>query len=963
MKKLSCIAMTGALLAAMLCSPGGWLPASAETSAAEQTARADRSESVSLSGGYRKYRQSFADAARPQTPVEVPLTGAVGPDGQAPTYAENQDGSRTAVQIEDGGRVTLTAEVPQAGLYQVQITYRALPGKDIDLLCALYIDGSLPFSSAAGLTMTRTWKDSSESSFSDDQGNEYRPVQVEETVWRETWLCAKDEYLDGGYEFYFEAGTHTLTLESVQEGFLLGGLTLGREAAVPTYAEYLSRLAEQGHTPAAVEAEPQYLEGEDASCKSHPILYSIADYSSCITRPYDVYRSLQNTIGGENWSTKGQWLEWQVHVETAGFYQVVFRYKQNYKSGSFSVRKLTLDGAVPFAEAGDITFAYDLGWDVSALGGNTPTYLYLDAGSHTLALEVVYGPFAEICAEVQDCVEELNILYRKIMMITGSSPDTLRDYHIGTLVPECADTCEQLAARLEAVTDRLAEMTGGRGSETAAVDKMALQLRAFVKDVETIPQRLSTFNSNISSLAAWLITVTKQPLLLDYIQLAPVDTALPQRDAPWYRTVGNEVMRFFCSFIEDYDNIRSTADTTKEPVNIWLSVGRDQAIVMQSLITSGFTNETGIPVNLRLIAMDVLMRAVASNTGPDLALYQDQGTVINYALRRALYDLNGFADIDEVLTRFPEEAAVPFRLGSGLYALPENINYNVLFYRTDIMEELGLEVPETWDELYDVLTVFQKNHLELGVISSFTTATTTAMSSLFVSMLYQRGGRVYNDDGSACILNEPKGVQAFTEFCELYTKYGLSLKLDLLTRFRTGEVPMAINNFTFGNELTVSAPEINGLWKMAVLPGTVQEDGTVDHSTQLSCSGTVIFRNARSLENTWEFVKWWTSRDAQVDYARQIEAALGRAGRWTSANLEAMEGIAWSREELAVLKTQLGSARALPEVAGGYYTGRSVNNAVRSVVNSGTAPKETLYEYVKDINEEIASKRRELGLD
>ncbi|MBP3388564.1 MAG: ABC transporter substrate-binding protein, partial [Clostridia bacterium] len=171
------------------------------------------------------------------------------------------------------------------------------------------------------------------------------------------------------------------------------------------------------------------------------------------------------------------------------------------------------------------------------------------------------------------------------------------------------------------------------------------------------------------------------------------------------------------------------------------------------------------------------------------------------------------------------------------------------------------------------------------------------------------------------------------------------------------------NNFTFGNELTVSAPEINGLWKMALLPGTVQEDGTVDHSTQLSCSGTVMFRNARNIENTWEFIKWWTSRDAQVDYSRQIEAALGRSGRWTSANLEAMEGIAWSREELSVLMDQLEYARALPEVAGGYYTGRSVNNAVRSVVNSNTAPKETLYEYVKDINEEITIKRRELGLD
>ena len=45
-------------------------------------------------------------------------------------------------------------------------------------------------------------------------------------------------------------------------------------------------------------------------------------------------------------------------------------------------------------------------------------------------MEVVYGKLADICDEVQTCVEELNVLYRKVMMITGASPDSLRDYNI-----------------------------------------------------------------------------------------------------------------------------------------------------------------------------------------------------------------------------------------------------------------------------------------------------------------------------------------------------------------------------------------------------------------------------------------------------------------------------------------------------------------------------------------------------
>lgn len=965
MKKLVCALLAGTLLLSGSAGYGAGAaaeppiagePAGGASSAGPDTRKAASEDGMAL--GYREYIASYAGAPRPSEPVKVEMAGATVPEGTEPVWRGNAEDGQKALLIPDGGEATFPLHVPAAGLYVIRVRYQAVPGKDIDMTASLSIDGSLPFASAAGIQFTRTWKDSDERSFEDGEGNEYRPVQVEEYRWGETFVSAKDEYMDEGYSFYFTEGEHTLTLKSVQEGILIGGLTLCQEEQPPAYEDYVR---EKGQ-PAAMDAQPLYLEGEAAQYKSHPILYSLSDYSSCITQPYDVHKSLQNTIGGENWGSKGQWLEWEFQVETAGYYQLAFRFKQNYKSGSYSVRRLSLDGDVPFAEAASIRFNYNLGWSVMQLGGGNPMYLYLSEGSHTLRMEAVYGDFSAICGEIQDCVDRLNVLYRRIMMITGATPDALRDYDIGKLVPDCRNTCEELSGRLYAVVEKLAGMTGGRGAETAVIEKTAIQLEEFVKDVEEIPQRLSAFNSNISSLAAWLSSATQQPLLLDYMRLAPVGSELPAAEAPWYRSVANECMRFFYSFFEDYDNIRTTAAADKEPVTLWLSVGRDQATTMQSIITNHFSADTGIPVNLRLIAMDVLMRAVAGGVGPDLALYQDQATAINYALRNAAYDLTQFDDIGDILERFPYETTVPFRLGDGLYALPENINFNVLFYRTDVLTELGMSVPNTWDELFDVLTVLQKNKLEVGVISSFTTATTTTMSPLFLTYLYQYGGEVYDESGKYCVLDRPVGVSAFTDFSELYTKHGLSLKTDLLTRFRTGESPVVINNFSFANELAVSAPEISGLWKMAPIPGTVKEDGTVDNATVVSSSGTVMFSNARNKKNTWEFMKWWTGRDGQVEYARQIEASLGRSGRWTSANTEAMEAVAWSSEDMAVLKSQLKTIRGLPEVAGGYYTGRSVNNAIRSVVNSNTVPKETLYEYVKDINKEIRQKRKELGL-
>ena len=932
------------------------LIASAPSVGAQSEAAAEDTEAaaaVTDGGGYYAYLAAHPDGDRPDAEIRADIP--------------------TPVQIGEDDRATWGIRVPQAGFYGVRITYTAQAGKDIDIECGLLIDGVSPFPAAEAMPLSRVWKDSGRASYVDASGNEYLPVQEE--VFREetAFLSARDEYVDGGYLFWFDEGEHRLTLCGERETFTVRALSLCQEPEAESYRQYLA-----GRDPRPVDAEPIVLEGEAASFRSHPTLYALADRSSCATSPYDAHKGLLNTIGGENWSDHGQWMEWDLTVKTAGFYRLSFRVKQNYKSGSFSVRKLVVDGKVPFAEAEDIRFVYGLGWAIVTMGGDEPQYLWLDEGAHTLRLEVAYGGFTEICAEIEDCVSQANALYRQIVMITGTSPDLLRDYRIGKLIPGCQEAFAALSDRLYRMVDRLEALVGKKGAEAASMEKLALQLSGFAEDTETAPRRLSTFSANISSLAAGLVSMAGQPLLLDYILLSPVGSALPAADAPWYRAVGNEVLRFFLSFIEDYDSIGSGgAENGEEAITLWLGIGRDQATVLYSLILSDLTAKTGIPVDLRLITQDIVMRAVAANKGPDLALFQTKQTVINYALRNAAYDLSTFSDFAEVQARFHPEAVKQYALGDGIYALPEQMNFDVMFVRTDVLAETGLSVPKTWDELYTVLAQLQRSHMQVGVTSSFTALSTSEMNPLFLSLLYQKGGEVYDADGRECLLDRPAGIEAFTQFCELYTKYGLPLKIDLLTHFRTGEAPVVINNVSFANELSVSAPELAGLWKMVPLPGTQKADGSIDNTTVMtsvsagvastaSSSGVVMFSNAKDPENTWKLMKWWTDAQVQADYARQIEAALGRSGRWLSANLAAIEEVAWSKEELSVITGQLETLRCLPEVAGGYYTGRSVNNAVRTVVNDGkggVSPKETLYEYVSEIDREILLKRKELKLD
>jgi ABC-type glycerol-3-phosphate transport system substrate-binding protein len=116
------------------------------------------------------------------------------------------------------------------------------------------------------------------------------------------------------------------------------------------------------------------------------------------------------------------------------------------------------------------------------------------------------------------------------------------------------------------------------------------------------------------------------------------------------------------------------------------------------------------------------------------------------------------------------------------------------------------------------------------------------------------------------------------------------------------------------------------------------------------------------MDAAWEFVKWWSSTEVQAAFGRQIESLLGPAGRYATANVEAMRRLPWSVDELDKLMAQWDWVRGVPEVPGGYMIGRYLDNAFRRVVYNSDPVRDTLIEYNRMINEEIVRKRAEFGL-
>ena len=894
-------------------------------------------------------------------------------------------GLSESLYTTDDGFVSYRFNAPESGYYYMSYVYYPVEGKNADIERAYFIDGKLPYAELSDIKFSRIWVNSGveydpalrEWSWKqDNQGNDLKPTQAESPDWEYSYVYDSNGYISDALPVYLEAGEHVLTVVSIKEPMLVYSITFDYVSELKSYAEYKAEKDAEGAKNVADSLI--LIQGEDATRKSSQMLYPQQDQTSPAVSPYSARYLLNNTIGGNSWRLVGQWIEWDFEVSESGYYYLGLNLKQSFSKGIYVSRKISFDGEVPFAEFSAYGFTYDSAWRQEVLGdedGNAYC-IYLEAGTHTLRMETVLGEFSDIVSDVQLCVTELNSIYREVLCITGKSPDTWKDYQIEENLPNLQAECTEVRDLLSDTIKRLQALVGTGSDKETVLITMRDQLDDIIDDVEYVVKVMSTFKTNIRACGTWITQVIEMPLAIDEIYVMSSKDETPDANNHWWQRFIHELKRLFYSFIIDYNMIGdvSTDSDNSTPITLWVGTGRDQANVIKSLIdesfsTQSYTDTDGseyyISVNVMLVDINSLLQATLAGSGPDVAIQVANDWPMNYGIRHAVTDLTQFSDCVEVIEeRFRDSAMEAFTFNDGttthIYGLPETQTFAMMFYRKDILAELGLEVPTTWDEMKVVLTVLSQNNMDLGMLPT---------ESNFAMILYQNDGTYYNESGSASALDSEEAISAFRTYTEFYTDYGVDQSTSVEERFRTGESPIIITDYTYYNTLQVSAPDIKGLWGMACVPGTVKtdEDGNeyIDNTVASSGTACVIMEASEHKQACWEFLKWWTSADTQANYSSEMESLMGASARVATANIEAFSLIPWPSDIAEVLSEQFEHVKGIRQVPGGYFTWRNVNNAFYAVTTStdSATPREELMDRVTYINEEITYKRKEFNLD
>ncbi len=927
---------------------------------------------------YTGYLNEHAGAAHPAQSAEVDLYDYEA-EGDVEVYSD-YEGEEKALFTDTDSKVTWKVDVPETGFYNICMEYLLPESRGVAAERVVYVNGEIPFGDARNISFSRIWTDAAEPTV-DNQGNEIRPSQIEVYDWQKAYFKDDMGYITDPYVFYLNEGENTIGLEAENEPMVLRRLEIVPVQKIATYEEYLADKPADASSDSA-KNYMALIEGEDSTYRSESSLYAKYDRASPTTQPNSVTKTVLNYVGGETWRSSGQWIEWDFEVPEDGYYNIMVKGRQNYSRGAVSSRSVYIDGEIPFDEMKEISFEYSNDWDYLDLADaeGTPYNFYLTKGVHTIRLEATLGGVGSILEELEDSTFRLNQIYRKVLVYTGANPDKYRDYYIERSYPEIIEAMDLESKRLFKIVDDMVAYSGQKADGIASAQTVAQQLERFCKKPQKISLEFITFKDNITALGTSSLKLSETKLDVDYLVVSGVNVSPEKKKANVPMKLWHEAKSFAASFVVNYNAVGDVYEEGEEEdiIKVWVLTGRDQGTILKAMVDDSFTPNSGVKVNVEIVDPSALMNAVMAGRGPNVVLSVGADQPVNYALRNAVEDLTQFDDWEDTFSHYTASSYEQYALDGHIYAIPETQTFNVMFYRTDVMEELGLEPPDTWQELIEMMPTIQGNNLSVGIptaAGSSTTATaTTAVASnvpdlsLYFTLLYQYGGDMYNKEGTKTVVDDEAGVKAFKDYVRYFNDYGLPTIYDFVSRFRSGEMPIGVAAYSTYNTLMVSAPEIRGLWDFTLIPGTERTaaDGStyIDRSDFITGNATMMIATEdENLRNkSWEFMKWWAEPDTQVRFGREIEALLGSSARYATANKDAFVQLSWSNDDIKVLDAQWNETVGIREVPGGYFTGRHITNAIRKVINDKDDARETIIDYAVTINDEIKKKRIEFGL-
>ncbi len=941
-----------------------------EVRAAEKTGTTTSTEySVErLTTNYSKVSATYtADKYTGET-VCFPIEGVLGRDYQTILTEENNGYANAVAQMTVGDNIELTIDAPETALYWLQFDYLSYDDSILPIELALKVDGEYPFYEARNLRFETTWVSENRADL-DRYGNEIVTLPDKAKKWESKYL------MDASYRYSepllvsLTKGEHVLEIAMGEGSVLLGNVSLVAPAEIPAYT---GSQAATGDALITIEAEEFYERNDSA-------IHATGEYDSAVS-PVSSKEKVLNVLDGDSFKTAGQSVTYQFTVEQAGYYYIGMNYRQGDKNEFPVYMDFKIDGAYPNDAFKAYPVEYTKTYKTSSLedGDGNSLSVYLEAGVHTISLTISAEYLRFALEAVDEIMSGVNDLSLEVTKVAGTNKDKYRDLKLTRYIPDVQERLYGWVEQLTGLAETAAELVGAENGEDVASFAYLLiaakQLKTLGDEPDELIYRVDELSTSVNSIntqiANFVDIINDNIVSIDRIYIYQEDAELPTK-LNVFQSAWVSIQRFFYSF---FGQSYSASDADDNHIQVWVNRPRQYVEIMQKMVDEQFTTATGIEVDLCLMTdANKLVLSNASGDTPDIA------TGINYSIpfelgtRGALVDLTQFDNYKEIFGRYSEGILVSSVIGDGLYSLPETMNFYVMFYRTDVLEKIGLEVPNTMDDLIGMLPDLQMRGLNVY----YQTAPMLAMRHFHgtTPLIFQNGGSLYGETAQDLQVDSEASVEGFTQLTELFTIYDLPVDVpNFYQHFRNGDLPIGFADFNSYNLILNAAPEIANSWGIALIPGVPAEDEEGnpildENGEQIiyrymsgGAESTVMFEsNAEREQQAWEFMCWWSSADVQAEFGQMLQIMYGDEYIWPTANIEAFARLPFPTSDKEIIMEQATYILEAPRLLGSYMLERELSNAYNDVVVNGDTLRSRIDDVVKAVNRETNRKLEEFG--
>jgi len=347
-----------------------------------------------------------------------------------------------------------------------------------------------------------------------------------------------------------------------------------------------------------------------------------------------------------------------------------------------------------------------------------------------------------------------------------------------------------------------------------------------------------------------------------------------------------------------------------------------------------FEDESGIDVETVAIPWDSIDQkfttAVASGNGPDILQ-------IGISKLRTFADSGALLSLDDSsLADYPNLASSNFidgvagdatAIGGEVVSIPWVSDTRVLFTRTDILAENGIDAPPTtWDELRaDAKTLAGRGDGQYGYyIPQWD-------SALPVVMTWDQGGDIVNGDGFIDF-DTPEFEKAVDLYTGLYADGSVPTNSDFdqTQGFISGVAPMLVSGPYLAAAISSAAPELDGKWNVSVLPEAA------DNTSLLAGSNLGVWGATKNQDGALKLLDFVSDPANQVTW-------FGLDGQLPTAKAALADEALTADPLVAVYSEQLANSRILPLVPNwDGETGKALLDALNAIVLTGADRDQTL---------------------